>query len=1566
MATPTRPSNRAEARELVDGIVRKHGRLQPAVWESITALLREDQIQALLASFDTLERQVGSSVITLARDLYTSAARFIFELLQNAEDNDYSEAIAHGEAPKVTFSLYPNHVVLECNENGFNNVNLEAICDIGKSSKTAAREGYIGNKGIGFKSVFMAADSVHVQSGHFCFRFDHKAGDSGIGMITPIWEDSVPSVGDRCTRITLDLRETGSSQDRARRIRDIHEQLDDIHDTILLFMRKIQKLEIRFFDQGIGEANGPVKVITHSIERSGTGVICRKHTALLGRGAQTDIRHYHVTDLPVTGLAGSQHRASSDSEGPSQVVSRSSVVLAFPLTAESVPVLENQWLFAFLPVKQMGFKFLIHADWDTQGNRQDIVTSSPRNEGLAVGIADAFVKAVLQFCDHPTLRFQWMRYLPQQDAYPWDAFWQRVIANIKDRIASHPVMVPANAGPLRRLQDCRRQTDMTVDRNGQPLLPDILPEKYISTEYENSDLDRLKDMGLRLISMHKVILRARADIASVSSRIKTRVDEDWQTRTANLLHLPFLRGREDRICENRIREVKELALVPLQTGEWTSATAGPIYYANLEGTDLLIPTGLGLRIVNPAAAANRSRKKLFDAVGVRNASVGEIRNIVATRCQTGPLTLSESVDYLRFLFLTQALGRSGPPVSERLRIIDHRGVIRNGRETEIYIRSDDPYGAGLLFCPTEPGSGPGNSAPGFNVSFVNEAYFEDPPNLLNPAAGEVRRWDRWLTRFCNLTEAVAIYDAQRAELTPAGKYVSERRPEKFLGLLRMSWDRTLRSQATRDTRIIDTVGRIPVLCRGSGLALRPLKSTYLPLPDLVALCNRFMVEGEFFPWLEMETSITGVAGGLEWSALSSAFGLGYDRPWLDFGLVVLKHIFEANRAIQEPLERPDRMHQLYIYLQSKVGESSNPEGCREVIRTAFEGQAYVYIPPPSTHYGFTRLHACVWSAPVALTTIYVLQRCFTEAFPLTPDQVTSLETFFVHTLRISAACQWHDIVTEIETQQDQDDMTYHRARELYKCLMDMRLAGDDAAELRRRFSDDALIFSTGDDGQAVWHKSQDCLWSSATAIRGKFVLDGVYGGLRHFFVDMLGVPLMTAAMVYEKLTAEHDESFTAQEAMQTIMVFNSFLATAPRNFAPDRVLANRIFPVRSPGGEVSLCRGTDAFSLLDRKLLGEAFAGVASFLDCSLQELHTLQPFIQWAGLGNRYLSASVKEITSADRESTRSISSSHRDIKAKAHALLRIAAFFNSPRTLSSLGELYTFLRNSRILETDRIQAELLLTQGNRVHRVEKDSVLVHIQEADNGLTVYVPRDERSQEVCFNSKLPKTICEWLMTDPTTQIRDHIPAQALTAVQSVLNAKPFALDDILDQHGIGEVNVPNINDEVMRQDTALILARPVLPEASDGPEEIIISRPGTPSPGRPAPSGREEPESSDEDSSVMATPLSSVASPAPNPALPYVAIQSAYASSRPPLRPTPVFIEDNQDVYYRLLQNVVRAARSATFPSQGIFNMAAMRSALPGTDEQSDSATGERYRIRSTSQIERDKQIGAAGELFVS
>lgn len=97
-------------------------------------------------------------------------------------------ARGRGTVPLLAFHVYPRCIVVECNEDGFTHENLVVICDVGRSSKTGA-QGYIGEKGIGFKSVFMVAWKVYIQSNDFSFCFRHKPGGLGMGMISLIWED---------------------------------------------------------------------------------------------------------------------------------------------------------------------------------------------------------------------------------------------------------------------------------------------------------------------------------------------------------------------------------------------------------------------------------------------------------------------------------------------------------------------------------------------------------------------------------------------------------------------------------------------------------------------------------------------------------------------------------------------------------------------------------------------------------------------------------------------------------------------------------------------------------------------------------------------------------------------------------------------------------------------------------------------------------------------------------------------------------------------------------------------------------------------------------------------------------------------------------------------------------------------------------------------------------------------------------------------------------------------------------------------------------------------------------
>jgi hypothetical protein len=70
--------------------------------------------------------------------------------VQNADDNAYSS----GVEAALFFLIQGGRIVVLNNEVGFTAANIRALCDVGSSTKAGVNTGYIGHKGIGFKSVF--------------------------------------------------------------------------------------------------------------------------------------------------------------------------------------------------------------------------------------------------------------------------------------------------------------------------------------------------------------------------------------------------------------------------------------------------------------------------------------------------------------------------------------------------------------------------------------------------------------------------------------------------------------------------------------------------------------------------------------------------------------------------------------------------------------------------------------------------------------------------------------------------------------------------------------------------------------------------------------------------------------------------------------------------------------------------------------------------------------------------------------------------------------------------------------------------------------------------------------------------------------------------------------------------------------------------------------------------------------------------------------------------------------------------------------------------------------------
>jgi hypothetical protein len=163
----------------------------------------------------------------------------VYELIQNADDNKYNKAKSRGELPTASFLVSRDRVVIDLNEDGFNEANIEAICFIVASTKSNSQD-YIGEKDLGFKSVFRVARKVSIQSGFFSFAFECQIEQdaTGLEMVTPIVQEHVDLPDGIGTRISFDVSEKCDSK-------ELFQQFEDLPDTLLLFLRRLKVLEFR-------------------------------------------------------------------------------------------------------------------------------------------------------------------------------------------------------------------------------------------------------------------------------------------------------------------------------------------------------------------------------------------------------------------------------------------------------------------------------------------------------------------------------------------------------------------------------------------------------------------------------------------------------------------------------------------------------------------------------------------------------------------------------------------------------------------------------------------------------------------------------------------------------------------------------------------------------------------------------------------------------------------------------------------------------------------------------------------------------------------------------------------------------------------------------------------------------------------------------------------------------------------------------------------------------------------------------------------------------------------------
>ena len=354
-----------------------------------------------------------NSLTRLTGDLYTETERFIFELLQNADD-------LPNEHRKVTvkFILLEKHLLILHNGQPFNEENVDAICKISESTKSNNPE-QTGYKGIGFKSVFTDSECVYINSGNFSFKFDrhdsrHRKLEKTPWQIKPLWVESqeYPQEIQNCADffqapVATALRVTENQ------ISEYKQKIKRLFNDprLILFLRHVSLIYVYGLNKSYSLNTNPCIKI-EKVRQEDTYQVIQNNIK-----TQWLIKDYEFS-------VGQELREAMDNDKkvPDKLksIQKSKLSFAAEIKDGKITPTRNSVLFTYLPtdVKEYKFPFLVNADFLTTANRQSIHVDNVWNQFIFEKIGKLIFQWIADLAKHENYQDFILAILPNKFRYP--------------------------------------------------------------------------------------------------------------------------------------------------------------------------------------------------------------------------------------------------------------------------------------------------------------------------------------------------------------------------------------------------------------------------------------------------------------------------------------------------------------------------------------------------------------------------------------------------------------------------------------------------------------------------------------------------------------------------------------------------------------------------------------------------------------------------------------------------------------------------------------------------------------------------------------------------------------------------------------------------------------------------------------------------------------------------------------------------------------------------------------------------------------------------------------------
>jgi len=328
--------------------------------------------------------------------------------------------------PKLTFELDEQDLYVCNNEIGFNDEDVRALCNVGDSTKGSGGGAYIGQKGIGFKSVFSVSNepAIHSNGYHFKLDLEHKVIPYQIesddipdwiktktypnnynynnnNTTTTMPSNQITNVKNKKhippshsqshsqseTCICLPLNETMKNK-----LQYLSTKLDDISPMLLLFLNKLRRLTII---DSIHESKREMERIDHkqgivelkSNDSSKKFIVIKKTLHVPLEVARN--KNYLSTEIAIAfALPNDQDSDQNNDQDSDRNNKRNNTPMKDQISLSNFPV------FSYLPVQAYGFRFILQGDFILASGRESIRSDVMWNKFLSTKLPDMFLEAI--------------------------------------------------------------------------------------------------------------------------------------------------------------------------------------------------------------------------------------------------------------------------------------------------------------------------------------------------------------------------------------------------------------------------------------------------------------------------------------------------------------------------------------------------------------------------------------------------------------------------------------------------------------------------------------------------------------------------------------------------------------------------------------------------------------------------------------------------------------------------------------------------------------------------------------------------------------------------------------------------------------------------------------------------------------------------------------------------------------------------------------------------------------------------------------------------------------------